>query len=67
MSSGEADDDSVMPDFSGLTIREVLKLAKMRSIEPKVSGSGWAVRQYPAPGTVIGKRRVCEITFQMKN
>lgn len=67
MSSGEEDDDSVMPDFSGLTIREALKLAKMRSIEPKVSGSGWAVRQYPAPGTVIGKRRACEITFQMKN
>lgn len=63
----EIDDESLMPDFSGMTIRDALKLAKVRSIDPIISGSGWAVSQYPAPGTAIGKKRVCKIIFQMKN
>jgi cell division protein FtsI (penicillin-binding protein 3) len=66
-SSDEEDDPSLMPDFRGMTIRETLKLARSKSIEPEISGSGWAVRQYPAPGSVIGKKRICKITFEIKN
>lgn len=61
------DDDSRIPDFKGLTIREALKRAKSRSIELEISGSGWAVRQFPAPGTVVGEARLCKIVFEMKN
>ena len=63
----EIDDESRMPDFKGLTIREALKLAKSRSIDLQVSGSGWAVSQSPAPGSVLGDERVCKIVFEMKN
>ena len=56
-----------MPDFKGLTIREALKKAKSRSIELRVSGSGWAVSQVPGPGTVLGEDRLCKVTFEMKN
>ena len=66
-SSDEEDDPSLMPDFRGMTIRETLKLARSKSIEPEISGSGWAVRQSPAPGSVIGKKRICKITFEIKN
>ena len=61
------DDDSRMPDFKGLTIREAMKTAKSRSIEVMVSGSGWAVRQSPQAGSVLGDERLCKIAFEMKN
>jgi cell division protein FtsI (penicillin-binding protein 3) len=60
-------DESVMPDFHGLTIREVMKKAKARLIELKVSGNGWAVRQYPPAGRVLGEDRTCDVVFEMNN
>ena len=60
-------DESAVPDFHGLTIREAMKKAKSRSIELKVSGNGWAVRQYPPAGRVLGEDRVCKVVFEMNN
>lgn len=59
------DDESVMPDFRNLTIREALKKAKARSIELKISGNGWAASQHPQAGTPLGEERVCSITFAL--
>jgi beta-lactam-binding protein with PASTA domain len=56
-----------MPDFIGLTIREALKKAKAGSIELKVSGNGWAVRQYPQAGTRLGEERLCNVAFELNN
>jgi cell division protein FtsI (penicillin-binding protein 3) len=61
------DDESVMPDFTNLTIREAMKKAKARSIELKISGNGWAVRQHPQAGTVLGEDKICSITFELTN
>jgi len=58
-------DDSTMPDFSGLTIREAMKKAKAESIELKISGNGWAVRQYPQAHTPFGDERVCNVVFEV--
>lgn len=58
-------DDSTMPDFSGLTIREAMKKAKAESIELKISGNGWAVRQYPEAHTPFGDERVCNVVFDL--
>jgi len=63
----ENNDESVMPDFRGLTIREAMKKAKAKSIELKVSGNGWAVRQYPQAGRVLGEDRVCRVEFGVSN
>ena len=63
----EQDDASLMPDFKGLTIREALRKAKSRSIDLQVSGSGWAARQIPQAGTVLGDERICKIFFEMKH
>jgi beta-lactam-binding protein with PASTA domain len=56
-----------MPDFSGLTIREAMKKAKAESIELKISGNGWAVRQYPQAHTPFGDERVCNVVFELSN
>ena len=61
------DDESRMPDFKGLTIREALKLAKTRSIDLHVSGSGWAIQQVPSAGSILDNERVCKIEFTMNH
>lgn len=43
----------VMPDFSGKSIREVVKAAQRLGLEIKIEGSGRAVTQSPAPGEVL--------------
>lgn len=61
------DDESVMPDFSNMTIREVMKKARERSIEVKISGNGWATSQYPQAGTELGEERICNVKFELNN
>ncbi|MGP8155122.1 MAG: penicillin-binding protein [Smithella sp.] len=67
-SQNAAEDDGLtMPDFSGLTIREAMKKAKAESIELKISGNGWAVRQYPPAHTPFGDERLCNVAFELNN
>lgn len=40
----------IMPDLTGLTLREVLQLFSTTSTEVKIEGSGFVVKQYPEPG-----------------
>jgi len=65
--SVDNNDEYAVPDFHGLTIRDAMKKAKARSIELKVSGNGWAVRQYPQAGIVLGEDRSCNVVFEMNN
>lgn len=60
-------DDSEMPDFTGLTIRQALKKARANSIDLKVSGSGWAIQQYPRPGAALRGNRVCKVVFELND
>ena len=55
--------DALMPDFRGLTIREVLRKAREKSLEIKVVGNGWAVSQSPAHGVPLVRNRSCTIAF----
>lgn len=63
----EVSDESSMPNFLGLTIREAMKKAKAESIELKISGNGWAVRQYPPAHTPLGNERLCNVVFELNN
>jgi cell division protein FtsI (penicillin-binding protein 3) len=65
--SVDNNDEYAVPDFHGLTIRDAMKKAKAKSIELKVSGNGWAVRQYPPAGVVLGEDRACSVVFEMNN
>ncbi|MBN1473796.1 MAG: transpeptidase family protein, partial [Syntrophaceae bacterium] len=60
-------DDSEMPDFTGLTIRQALKKARAHSIDLKVSGSGWAIQQYPRSGAALRGSRVCKVVFELND
>ncbi len=48
--AGGGENPAGVPDFTGKTVRAVLKMALERSIEVNVIGSGRAVSQRPAPG-----------------
>lgn len=56
--------ESVMPDFHGMTIRDVLRKTRKRGIEIKAAGSGWAADQEPAAGTPIGDFPSCKVSFE---
>lgn len=47
-----------MPDFHGLALRQVLELAANKGIRIKTQGSGIAVWQEPAGGSLVGVGRV---------
>jgi hypothetical protein len=52
---GAGESESVLsekgvPDFIGKTVRNVIKIAKEKSLDVNVMGSGKAVLQKPGPG-----------------
>ncbi|MBI1910969.1 MAG: transpeptidase family protein [Deltaproteobacteria bacterium] len=53
-----------IPDFTGKTVRAVLRMARERSFEVAVVGSGRAVSQKPAPGSSIPEKGPVVVTFQ---
>jgi cell division protein FtsI (penicillin-binding protein 3) len=57
------EDDTVIPDFQGMSLREVLRMAQRRGIEIKTAGTGWAVNQNPAPGVSIEGNQPCYVLF----
>lgn len=53
----------VMPDMTGLTMREVLSASGTAKINAEVTGSGIAVNQVPAPGAVIKEGERFSVRF----
>jgi cell division protein FtsI (penicillin-binding protein 3) len=58
-------DEAAVPDFRGMTIRDVLRKAKEKGIEVRVIGSGWATAQQPVAGLPAPENRLCTVTFSM--
>ena len=64
-----------MPDFRGLTLRQILELASHKGIQIKTRGSGIAVWQKPTGGSLIRLERVglvklstaSRVTLRQKN
>ncbi|MDO9528513.1 MAG: penicillin-binding transpeptidase domain-containing protein [Syntrophales bacterium] len=56
-------DESTMPDFRGMSIRNALKLSQERGIGLKIVGSGWAVKQNPLPGVPAESNESCTVSF----
>ncbi|MEW6659907.1 MAG: penicillin-binding protein [Thermodesulfobacteriota bacterium] len=57
----------VMPDLSGLTIRQVLNLLHRSGLHCRFEGSGLAVGQEPAPGTSITPGTTCSVKFRSRS
>ena len=56
--------EALFPNFSGMTIRQVLKVAERMKIVIEIVGSGRAVDQKPKPGTTFEVGRKFQVKFQ---
>ena len=54
----------LIPDLKGLGVRDVLRKARRLGLEVVVKGSGLAVEQSPAPGTLLKKQRTLKVLFR---
>lgn len=52
-----------LPDFSGLSLRQVAREFTQLGLRLKISGSGVAVGQRPPAGSTASKNMVCEVFF----
>ncbi len=59
----ETSDESIMPDFRDMSMRNVLKLSQERGVDLKIVGSGWAERQRPSAGTPLKNHQSCTVFF----
>jgi hypothetical protein len=50
-------DRLLLPDFRGLSKREVRQITADSSLEVKITGRGRAVSQEPAAGTILASRQ----------
>jgi cell division protein FtsI (penicillin-binding protein 3) len=55
-----------LPDFTGMTMREVLREVSRLQINVKFEGSGVAISQKPRPGTDIEKINRCLVKFGLQ-
>ncbi len=53
----------LVPNFAGMTIKEVASLARHLDLEPTLDGNGIAVEQYPRPGTPLPETRMVQVKF----
>ena len=53
-----------VPDFTGLSMRRVLQIAREYNLKVQVEGSGRAVAQKPLPGTLLNGMSECWVTFK---
>ena len=54
----------VMPDLTGLSMRNALSRIEGKGLVIKVSGNGKVVEQVPRPGSVIEKGDICFLKFR---
>lgn len=57
------DEGGTMPDFRGMSMRQVLRSMEKRGLNIKLIGSGRAVEQHPVPGGRIGVETQVWIRF----
>ncbi len=56
--------EGILPDFSGLGMREVLTKARALGLNVLVEGSGFAVKQTPRPGVSLKRANTLKVKFQ---
>lgn len=51
----QTDGNAIMPDLTGWSLRDVMKLAELLQLKPSFIGSGYVFQQNIAPGSVVKK------------
>jgi len=54
----------VLPDFTGMTMRQVVSTLQRLGVRCQVKGRGLAVAQTPEPGTALTPDIICRVTFK---
>ncbi len=57
-------DPGIMPNLSGLTMRQVMEVMSEYSVDLEYLGSGHVVGQSPGPGTSVGAGQTCSVIFK---
>jgi len=55
---------TVMPDLSGMSVRDILKWSEEQGVKVDVKGSGFVTSQKPLPGDLIKEGTVCSIELK---
>lgn len=55
---------ALMPDFTGLSKKELLPLMNLPNVKININGSGWVTSQIPEPGTPISQGTVIELYLE---
>ncbi len=53
-----------VPDFTGKSVRMVMRMSRERSFDVEIKGSGRAVSQSPPPGSSIPSKRPVKVEFR---
>ena len=56
--------ETVVPNFIGLSKKELTSLLNRKDINVKIEGSGWVVSQNPPAGTPIMENMTIELYLQ---
>ncbi len=59
-------DSAKLPDFTGMSVREVARQCSRIGVKLKVIGAGQAVAQRPQPGAVVYRDTGCEVFFNFR-
>lgn len=53
-----------LPDFTGLSKKDLLPLLEQTKIKLNINGSGWVVNQNPPPGTPVTENMIIELSLE---
>lgn len=54
----------LVPDFTGLSLKDLMPLFERTDISLNIKGSGWVVSQEPAPGTPYSENMTIELNLK---
>lgn len=53
-----------LPDFTGLSKKDLLPLMELSNVKLNVNGSGWVTSQNPEPGTPVTENMIIELNLE---
>ncbi len=56
--------ENELPDLTGMSMRDVIRIADKYKLGLRMKGYGYAVKQYPAPGTPLNKVKELIVYFK---
>ena len=55
---------SSLPDFIGMSKKDIMNFMRENNMQIKINGSGWVKSQSPAPGTPVAENMIIELNLE---